>query len=251
MRLQRNWPKYNRSLVNRGRVSFWFDFNTLRQFEVQRQKKNGRPFIYPDFLIVAMITLRFYFHLSLRATEGFFQEILELQGIDMQSPSYTQLCRRMKNLPLPKNLVNRKEITDIVLDSTGLKVYGKGEWCASKYGGRSKWNKLHIAMDLESGKIILAEVGNEYEADTTHFEKALKKANSNKGRVLMDGIADNENCYALAKKYNKELLTPPRKGAIIRDEPVYEKRNEAVHIIKGLGGDLEARSLWGKMTGYN
>ncbi|MGR3911976.1 MAG: IS5 family transposase [Candidatus Rhabdochlamydia sp.] len=210
-KLRRNWSEYNTSLVNRGDVNFWVESTAHEKFKVKNKKKRGHPFSYSNFLIMAMMTLRFQFNLPLRQTQGFFRSLLILQGIDIQVISYSQLCRRMKTLSLPKNLVRRGQVTDIVLDSTGLKVYGAGEWCASKYGGKSRWNKLHIAMDLKTQEIILAEVGDEYEPDTTHFEKALKKANSKKGRVLMDGIADNKKCYALAKKYNKELLTPLKK----------------------------------------
>ncbi|MGR3973480.1 MAG: hypothetical protein QRY72_02765 [Candidatus Rhabdochlamydia sp.] len=99
--------------------------------------------------------------------------------------------------------------------------------------------------------MILSKLRSWHQHDTAYFEEALLQANGRKGKVLMDGIADNRKCYELAKRYNKERLTPPQKRAVIRHEPIYEKRNKAVRIIKGLGGDLEARSIWGKLTGYS
>jgi hypothetical protein len=157
----------------------------------------------------------------------------------------------MKKLKLPEELVDKNKVTDIVLDTTGLKVYGEGEWRAEKYGGRKAWRKLHLAMDLKSGKITIAEISEEYVHDTTNLEKALQKANGRKGKVLIDGIADSRKCYELAKKYKKDLLTPPKKGAVYRKESGYEKRNEAVGIIESLGGDKLAKSIWSKLTGYN
>ena len=157
----------------------------------------------------------------------------------------------MKKLVLPSELLDKKNVTDIVLDTTGLKTYGEGEWRAEKYGGKKRWKKLHLAMDAENGKLVLAEITDEHVHDTVHLEKALKRTNRRKGKALIDGIADSGRCYDLVQKHNKSLLTPPKRGAIIRKEPVYEKRNEAVKIILGLGNDRIAKSIWSKLVGYN
>lgn len=98
-----------------------------------------------------------------------------------------------------------------MLDTTGLKIYGEGEWRAERYRGKKRWKKLHLAMDAERGKLALAEITNEYVRDTEHLEKALKRANRLRGKVLIDGIADSEKCYDLSKRHNKRLLTPPKK----------------------------------------
>ena len=95
-------------------------------------------------------------------------------------PCYTQLCRRMKKLSLPKELLDKKKVTDIVLDTTGLKVYGEGEWRGEKYGGKKSWRKLHLVLDLETGQLMLAEISEEYVHDTSYLEKALKRTNEKK-----------------------------------------------------------------------
>jgi hypothetical protein len=157
----------------------------------------------------------------------------------------------MKTLQLPTDLLTKKNITDIALDTTGLKVYGEGEWRAEKYGGRKRWKKLHLALDPESGKLIIAEITDEYVHDTTYMEKALQSAGRRQGKILIDGIADSGTCYQLARKYNRVLLTPPKRGAILRKEIGYESRNDAIRIIRGLGNDQTARSIWAKLVGYN
>jgi len=157
----------------------------------------------------------------------------------------------MKVLELPTELLNKRQVTDIVLDTTGLKVHGEGEWRAEKYGGKKRWKKLHIAMDPRTGKIVLAEVTNEYDHDTTFLEESMRRANRRKGKVLVDGIADSRRCYHLALQYNKKLLTPPKKGAVFRKEAELAERNNAIRIIRGLGNDRLARSLWAKLVGYN
>jgi hypothetical protein len=247
----RDWSNYNRSLVNRGNINFWIDPQVLKYWKAKKKKKNGHPFVYGDELIKAMCYIRFKFHLSLRETEGFFLSLMRLMKNLFKVPSYTQLCRRMKTLSLPEALLHKKHVTDIVIDPTGLKIYGAGEWRNKKYGGRRRWKKLHLAMEPESGKLILAEITNEYTHDTHYLEKALQRANRRDGKVLFDGIADSKRCYEMAQKYNKRLLTPPKTGAVLRKESGYEKRNDAIQIITGLGGDKQAKSIWSKLVGYN
>jgi hypothetical protein len=157
----------------------------------------------------------------------------------------------MKRLQFSAELLPKRNVTDIVLDTTGLKVYGEGEWRAEQYGGRKKWKKLHLALDLESGKLLLAELTDEHVHDTAYLETALKRSNRKRGKVLIDGIADNRRCYRLTGQYNKTLLTPPKKGAVFRPEEELQKRNEAICIIRGLGNDRIARSVWSKLVGYN
>jgi len=249
-RHKRDWKQYNKQLINRGNLNFWVTKKSLKFWKAKKRKTAGRPFTYSDEAINAMLMVRFKYQLPLRELEGLFQFLAKLMNIP-QIPSYTQVCRRMRSIQLPEELIDKKHVTDLVLDTTGLKVHGEGEWCAKRYGGRSKWLKLHVGIDQKSGKLILAEVTQEHEHDTKHLEKALKKANRKKGKVLFDGIADSKRCYELCRRYNKELLTPPSRKAVLRHEPEYCLRNEALRIIKGLGGDELARSIWAKLSGYS
>lgn len=248
---KRDWKQYNKQLVNRGKINLWIRSETLESWKPEQIKKNGHPFRYSDELIKTMSFVRFKFKLSLRETEGFFQSFVTAIKSLFRTPSYTQVCRRMKTLKLPTELLTKKTITDIALDTTGLKVYGEGEWRAEKYGGKKRWQKLHLAMDPDTGKLIIAEITDEYVHDTTYLEKALQMAGRRQGKVLIDGIADSGKCYQLTKSYNKTLLTPPKRGAVLRNEPEYEARNDAIRIINGLGNDRTARSIWGKLVGYN
>lgn len=250
MHHDRDWSKYNRELVNRGNIFFWVNPKVF-SLKAKNHKKNGHPFVYADELIKTMCYIRFKYHLSLRETEGYFRSLTRLFQGQEKIPSYTQICRRMKTLKLPKELLSKRGVTDIVLDTTGLKVYGEGEWRAEKYGGRKSWRKLHLAMDPRSGKLVLAEMTGEHKHDTTYLEKALQRTNCRRGTVLIDGIADSRRCYELAKSYGKNLITPPKKGAVFRGEESLKGRNEALSIIRGLGGDIVARSIWSKLVGYN
>lgn len=248
---KRDWTQYNKQLVNRGKIHFWVSPKALKNWGAKKRKKNGRPFVYSNELIKAISCLRFKFRISLRETEGLFASFVAALRKKLRVPCYTQVCRRMKTLKLPTELMSKQHVTDIVLDTTGLKIYGEGEWRAEKYGGKKRWKKLHLAMDLKTGKLVFAEITDEHVHDTAYLEKALKRANRRKGKVLFDGIADSLKCYRLAIKYNKQLLTPPKKRAVLRKEEELLERNDAVRIIRGLGNDQIAKSIWGKLVGYN
>ena len=227
---KRDWKQYNKQLINRGNLNFWVTKKALKFWLGKKSKKNGRPLTYSNEAIEAMLILRFKYQLPLREMEGLFHCLAKWMNIP-RVPSYTQVCRMMQSILLPKNLVNKKSVTDLVMDATGLKVYGEGEWCAKRYGGKSKWVKLHLAIDAKTGKLILAEVSDEYTHDTAYLEKALSKCNQKKGTVLFDGIADSKKCYEKCQNHNKNLLTPPNRRAILRKELIYEKRNEAIRAI--------------------
>jgi hypothetical protein len=126
MHHNRDWNEYNKQLVNRGKIHFWVRPKAFKHWNSKRRKKNGHPFVYGDQLIRAMFFIRFKFHLSLRETEGFFLSLMTYMKSYRKVPCYTQVCRRMKKLRLPKELLDKQKVTDIVLDTTGLKAYG--EW---------------------------------------------------------------------------------------------------------------------------
>lgn len=221
----------------------------LKFWKAKKGKKNGRPFVYSDEAIKAMLIVRFKYKLPLRELQGLFEFLAQFMCIP-GVPSYTRICRRMKSIQLEEGLLDHK-CTDLVLDITGLKVYGEGEWCARRYGGKSKWVKLHIAMDPKSGKLVLAEATSERVHDTSLLDSALSRCNKRTGTLLIDGIADSKKCYEISQGHNKKLITPPSRRTILRKEPIYEERNQALRAIRGLGGDELARSIWAKLTGYS
>jgi hypothetical protein len=172
--------------------------------------------------------------------------------IELDVPCYTQVCKRMKKIELPRHLLERKKIQHIVIDCTGLKVFGEGEWKVKKHGvgGRRTWKKLHIAIDEQTQEIVFADLTSEHVHDTRFVPEIIKRRKGLK-RVLMDGAADSSSLYHQAVEAGIDLLTPPPKNARKRKEPWLEARNARVLEILGLGGDQQARSIWAKLTGYN
>ena len=139
-----NWCQYNKSLINRGSITFWFSEDSIKNWKAKKDKKHfGRPFLYSDSAILAACTVRYVYNLPLRALEGFLNSIFSILRLPLSAPSYTQICRRAQLLPLPSQLKSKKLLTDLVFDASGLKVYGEGEWKIKTHGTskRRGWRK--------------------------------------------------------------------------------------------------------------
>ena len=153
----RNWKQYNDALVRRGSLTLWVEEATLDAWRYQGPTQQGAQFQYSDLAIECLLTLRAVYHLTLRATEGFARSLFELMGLDLPVPDYSTLCRRAGTLriTLPKKATGPLHL---VLDSTGLKVYGEGEWKVRKHGysKRRTWLKLHLAIDPQTHEIQAA-----------------------------------------------------------------------------------------------
>lgn len=243
-----NWNQYNRSLINRGDINFWFSKESLKKWKAPRFKKVGRPFKFSDDFIECLVILRYIFHLPLRQLQGFILSLLQIQGKNIPVSHYSCICKRTKRKSAP-NYITKKKMTDVVFDTSGVRVYESGEWKKEKYGGHRKWRKLHVGIDLDTKEILYSKLTSASDHDLSKINEVLKCLNRKKGKVLIDGIADNHEMYQKCEELNKHLLTPPRKGSAITNGS--ERRKEAIKIIKILGGDLEAKSIWGKLTGYN
>ena len=243
-----NWSKYNKSLINRGNINFWFSKESLKKWRAPRCKKAGRPFKFSDDFIECLIILRYVFHLPLRQLQGFSMSLLQMQKRGILVPHYSCICKRAKGKGVP-NSIKGKKITDVVFDTSGMRIYEAGEWKKEKYGGHRKWRKLHVAIDLATKEIVYSKLTSASTHDLHHIDDVMKTLNRKKGKVLIDGIADQHELYKKCEEHNKELLTPPRKGA--NGNKGSEQRKASIRVIKALGGDLEARAIWSKLTGYN
>lgn len=249
----RDWSKYNKSLVNRGNIFLWVSPEVLTAWRAKKKKhKLGRPFKFSDTAITTAATLRYVFNLSLRACQGFLGALFKMLKIELDIPCYTQICKRMKKIELPRYFLEKKKVEHIVIDCTGLKVFGEGEWKVKKHGASKHrtWKKLHLAVDEKTQEIIFVDLSSEYVHDTKFVPEIMEHRKGLK-RVLMDGIADSGSLYRQAIESGVDLLTPPQKNARKRKEPWFQTRNKRILEIQGLGGDQLARSIWAKLTGYN
>ena len=149
----RNWKQYEAGLIQRGSIRFWINDDAIDQWNPEaKDKTRGRQEEYSDLAIQICLTFRLLYRQALRQTEGFINSLLKLMDLDLICPDHTTLSRRsqtLKELQEQLKKVQKKESIHILIDSTGLKIYGEGEWEEAKHGkGRRKgWMKLHLAID--------------------------------------------------------------------------------------------------------
>jgi len=143
-----NWKDYNQSLQNRGNITVWFTEEALQEWTPQKTGRRGRPFEYSEHAIATALLIRKVFHMPLRQTEGFLSAIASLMEVELKIPDFSSISKRSNGL---FRLVLNKAMepgSQVIVDSTGLKVYGKDEWHQEKHGisGKRTWRKLHLVQ---------------------------------------------------------------------------------------------------------
>lgn len=247
--VKRNWSQYNKSLINRGSLNIWIDEATQKEW-VTKSCKRGRPSFSTHVIELGWI-LRIVYRLTLRALQGFLQSILSLLKLALTTPNYTLFCKRAKEIPsLSQKLSNRRPC-DLVIDASGIKVYGEGEWKVKVHGSSKhrKWLKIHIGVDPLSQEVIVCEVTESAIADSAVLPTLVEKAPKTVRRVIADGAYDRKTCRNYLQNKNIKAHIPPSVNA--RCKPGEEERNESVRVMNGCGGGQEGKNLWKKLTGYH
>ena len=251
----RNWKDYNRSLVQRGSITVWFSEEAIDKWHAIPTRKRGRPSVYSDNAILTALLIRFVFHLPLRALEGFISSLVSVLDLRLSTPSYSQICRRAQFLGRDLQRLTKRTITDLVIDSTGLKVYGEGEWKVRQHGysRRRIWRKLHLAICPDSNEILFVKLTDNKTPDHTVYPQFLKQAPKTVLRTYGDGAYDRAVCYKANFNHGSIAIIPPQRNARYRNNaPEYlQERNKTLLEMKGLGGDDDARKLWKKLKGYH
>ena len=247
----RNWKQYNDALVRRGSLTLWVDQDTLRAWRYQGPARRGAQFEYSDLAIQCLLTLRSVYRLTLRATEGFAHSLFGLMGLDLPVPDYTTLCRRAATvrITLPKRATGPLHL---VLDSTGLKVYGEGEWKVRQHGysKRRTWLKLHLAVDPQTHEIQAAMVTDPGVTDAETVPALLEQVENPIDGAAGDGAYDRQEVYDALEGRSARAVVPPRRDAKIqrhgnRSGPRLA-RDENLRRIRKVG-----RAAWKEESGYH
>lgn len=253
----RNWREYNQALVDRGKIAFWITDKALTEWKEKRKTgKRGKPRLYSNLAIETALTLREVFHLPLRQVEGFLASILLKMGSTLHAPDYSTLSLRAETLSVVIRVRDIKgESLHIVVDSTGAKVYGEGEWKVRKHGWSKHrtWKKLHLGIDEETGDILLGEVTGNDVADCEMLARLLAQVPMETpiDQVSADGAFDRRMCYeALRKRGVKRITIPPQKQARIwrhgNTKAERLPRDENLRRIRNIG-----RKHWKEENGYH
>ncbi|HMB02184.1 MAG TPA: IS5 family transposase, partial [Isosphaeraceae bacterium] len=212
----RNWSPYNDALVRRGSLTLGVDEATLPAWRHQGPPQQGAQFEDSDRAIECLLPLRVASHLTRRATEGFARSLFELMHPDLPVPDYSTLGRRAATVRV--TLPKRSEgPLHLVLDSTGRKVYGAGEWKVRQPGSsrRRTWLKLHLAVDPQTHEIQAALVTEPGVTDAETVP-ALREPVTNPGESAAgDGMYDRQVGYDVLDRRSARAVVPPRRDAKI------------------------------------
>ena len=252
----RNWPDYNRALVNRGSLTIWFEDSPKKWLAKSRSGHQGRPQLYSDEAILCALVIRAVFHLPLRALRGFLLWSFQAMRLDLPVPCYTRICRRATNLGQELKQLTKKRPTDIVFDSTGVKVYGEGEWKVRQHGKgkRRTWRKVHLGICPDSNEVVLSELTESHKTDGSVGKQMVKKLPKSVQSAFGDGAYDQGPFYKELYHRGIKGIIPPRRGGRLQNlerKPWFKDRNDTIRAIVGLGNDDEGKKLWKILSGYH
>ena len=211
----RNWPAYNEALKRRGSLTIWFD--PTMTWQAAPTGKRGRQRDYGDAAIQTCLTMKVLFGMALRQTTGFVESLLRLIGLDWAVPDFSTLSRRQKTLKV--NILYRGSDgpLHLLVDSTGIKVEGEGEWNARKHGGskRRVWRKIHIGIDERTLEIRAAEFTTSDVGDAPMLPELLDQIPPGHeiATVTADGAFDTRKCHDAIAARGAAAIIPPRKNA--------------------------------------
>jgi hypothetical protein len=206
---------------------------------------------YSDLAIELVLTLRLVFQLALRQAEGFVGSVLRLLGLELSIPDHTTLSRRGRGFAGRPPRVMPYGPLHLLIDSTGLKLFGQGEWQEEKHGrARRSWRKLHLAFDADTGEIVASILTSNGTDDAGRVPDLLAQIEGELASVTADGAYDGEPTYqAIASRQPgspPDIVIPPRSTAVpSTDGDVPSQRDRHIQLIRDRG-----RMAWQQATGY-
>lgn len=249
----KNWSEYDHALVKRGSITFWLSDDLVEIWHYSGEKQRGGQYDYSEQAIVMMQTIKNVFHLPNRATEGFLRSVFEMLKVSLAVPDHTTLSRRGKGLKvsLPKKADGH---LDIVIDSSGLKIFGEGEWKVRSHGKskRRTWRKLHVGVDPHSGEIQAAALTTNSVSDSQMVFSLLAQIEQPIEHFAGDGSYDTRSVSDSLNQRAPDavLLIPPRKNARIwqhgNTKAERLRRDENLRAIRKSG-----RKAWKRDSGYH
>ena len=232
-----NWREYNEALMCRGDITIWFSEAAINQWHpTPKEGQRGRPQHYSDQAIECCLMLRQVYKLPLRQTQGLLRSLINLMKLPITAPDYSLLSKRSLDLQLKRLADTLEPGSQIIIDSTGLKVYGKDEWHQEKHKVKAKrtWRKLHMAID-ENHQIIAAELTDKHVGDTTALPALLEQLDDF-DKLIADGAYDGDPIYEaiLDKSPQAEIIIPPPNNAV-KGSSKHQQRNNHTEFIEQHG----------------
>ena len=247
-----NWPTYEAGLRARGSLTLWFTPEAVAAWRAEARTTRGGQPRYSALAITTALTLRAVFRLALRQTEGLVSSVVTLLGLDLAVPDHTTLSRRAERLRVPQPRCGREQPVHLLVDSTGLRLCGPGEWLVEKHGTRRRraWKKLHLATDADTGRIVASALTDRNVDDGSQLGPLLDQVDGPVASVTADGAFDRDDVYAevAARHPGATVVVPPRSGAIpsATAGSAPTRRDRHIEAVAAHG-----RMGWQKASGYN
>lgn len=243
----RNWPAYEAGLRRRGSLTLWIEDAALSQWQTVGPSGQAR---YSDAAIQTTLMVRTAFKLPFRQTEGLIASVMVLMALTLSAPDHTTMSRRTVRLPVVRQISVPHGPLHLLIDSTGLKVYGAGQWLEAKHGAISRrtWRKLHLAVDAANGTIVAQTLTDQDVDDPSQVEPLLDQIDIPIARVTADGAYDGAPTYATIATYGDdiEVVIPPRSTAVVGGERgSFAQRDRHLEMIMERG-----RLAWQKAADY-
>jgi IS5 family transposase len=244
-----NWAEYDAGLRARGSLTVWFTPEAVAAWAAApRISRGGQP-TYSDLAIMTALTLRAVFRLALRQTEGLIGSILQLLGLDLPVPDHSTLSRRAETLEVPRAKAGSAPV-HLLVDSTGLKLCGPGEWLIEKHGTKRRraWRVLHLATDADTGRIVALVLTDKDADDGSQVGPLLERIEGAVASFTGDGAYDRDDVYAEVAARHPAAAVPPRANAVPRAaaESAPTQRDRHLRCLAERG-----RMGWQKASGYN
>jgi hypothetical protein len=249
----KNWSEYDKVLVQRGSLTFWLSDDFEKTWRYVGEKQRGSQFGYSDQAILLMLTVKEVFHLTNRGVEGFMRSVFQLLNVDLPVPDHSTLSKRGKSVKvnLPKKPA---QSLNIVMDSTGLKIYGEGEWKVRMHGvsKRRTWRKLHVGANPDDGEIQAVLLTENRVSDDQAVAELLNQIEQTILNFAADGAYDKRKVYDGLNAHSPAvtILIPPRKNARIwkhgNSKAERLKRDENLRAIR-----KDGRKAWKDDSGYH
>lgn len=247
-----NWAAYDASLRQRGSLTVWVTEEAIAAWTAEPRTTRGGQRTYSALAILTALTLRAVFRLALRQTEGLIGSVIRLLGLDLAVPDHSTLSRRAETLEVPRPKASASaEPVHLLVDSTGLKLCGAGEWLHEKHGTkvRRSWRKLHLGMDAGTGKIIASLLTTKDVDDGSQVGSLLDQIPDPIASLTGDGAYDQEGVTSSVTARHPEaaIIVPPRTTAVPSDtaETAPTQRDRHLQHIAEHG-----RMAWQKASGY-
>ena len=233
-------------MVRRGDLTIWLSPDAIGKWNAKLTRRRGGQCKYSDLAIETALTLRLLFGLPLRQAEGFLRSLFDLMGLALDVPDHTTLSRRGKKLKVPLRVPQTLGRIDLVIDSSGLAIFGEGEWAAVKHGGKGVrgWRKLHLGVDADG--VIVGQRLTDASTDDGNVGVDLIGGMPGKiRRVTGDGAYDSRALYDVALSRGAKVVVPPVRTAQTGGRGC-RARDRAVRRIRKVG-----RRKWKKESGYH